>query len=996
KVTTIHGRVNEQESAIIIGANEAVLQDFTVIYPGTPNSRPAILCRDCGMKILNNILINYGGTNSGPAISCHQSSYLLSETSPPSQPYIANNFIRSFSTTLNCMDSANVVFKNNVIVNNNSGYQWGISLNFSNSEIRNNTFMLNGSNGSFINCIASNPIISSNIFYNQGDGLKGIDNLHNGQPKISYNDFFIGGVPYDNCEPGIGDIQADPLFMNIDRGDFRLSENSLCIDAGNPDPQFNDLDGSRNDMGAFGGPNPIDLSLLTKLFVSLATSSTSGFPADTAKISIEVDKAAGIAIAQFGLEFDGELLAPLFVKKSGLTENFSVRFEPQSQNKIDIWLGSQTEIQSGAGSIVDIFFFVNPAAQSEQTTPLTLYNAQLFDGAGEAIEIKGLTHGIFTVNYMGSSENIIYVDANNSGLEDGTRGFPFNTITEAVNYADNGDTIIVVAGNYREQLDVNKGVFLRGAGPKATIIEAGGEAEFVDYTVRIKTHKNCGINGFTIKNNSYGFISSILFLDAPLAVIENNKIVSDEIWPGSLITWNNSNGGVLQNNFLSDNCVEINNSENLLIKNNRFSSANLGVYSLSCNQSQVKILTNKFEVSGANTGIHLSNTSRGIIQNNVIESTAPGGKGIETRESSAEIFNNTIVTYETNIRALINSSLTVMNNILVGRRIDDGIYNLGDTESSYNNIWNHRYNYNGLSPGIGDISLNPLFADSTNSNFNLNPDSPCIDAGNPDAQFNDLDGSRNDMGAFGGPLADTTGFLSRHIEVNFAETTPRTGDTLIIPIHADDLKDIAQFELEIIYDNLQITILTVKRTQLTQPFILSMTQPSAGITHVNFSSQKPIDQKSGFICELVAAINSSDDSITTVALTNLIFIDKLENRYQIAPIERDFIISSVNDNSTAGDIKINKFTLHQNYPNPFNPNTTIKFQIDQPGRTSLIIYNLLGQQVRKLLDKNLLPGEYRLHWDGKNDAGQILSSGVYFAKLASGGKSELIKLVLVR
>lgn len=55
KVTAIHGRVNGQESAIIIGANEAVLHDFTIIYPGTPNSRPAILCSDCGMKILNNI-----------------------------------------------------------------------------------------------------------------------------------------------------------------------------------------------------------------------------------------------------------------------------------------------------------------------------------------------------------------------------------------------------------------------------------------------------------------------------------------------------------------------------------------------------------------------------------------------------------------------------------------------------------------------------------------------------------------------------------------------------------------------------------------------------------------------------------------------------------------------------------------------------------------------------------------------------------------------------
>jgi len=55
-----------------------------------------------------------------------------------------------------------------------------------------------------------------------------------------------------------------------------------------------------------------------------------------------------------------------------------------------------------------------------------------------------------------------------------------------------------------------------------------------------------------------------------------------------------------------------------------------------------------------------------------------------------------------------------------------------------------------------------------------------------------------------------------------------------------------------------------------------------------------------------------------------------------------------------------------------------------------------SERNRKLPDKNLPPGEYSLHWDGKNDSGQILSSGVYFARLASGGRSELIKLVLVR
>ncbi|HDP99446.1 MAG TPA: T9SS type A sorting domain-containing protein [bacterium] len=390
-----------------------------------------------------------------------------------------------------------------------------------------------------------------------------------------------------------------------------------------------------------------------------------------------------------------------------------------------------------------------------------------------------------------------------------------------------------------------------------------------------------------------------------------------------------------------------------------------------------------------------------VFKNNVVLNTNSGFQiGINLTFSDAVIRNNSFI-LKGSMGSFIICSMSnpiISSNILYGQGTGlTGIQNrYGHPQISYNDLFIDDTPYQDCEPSIGDIQADPLFMNIDRGDFRLSENSPCIDTGNPDPQFNDLDGSRNDMGAFGGTLADTTGFLSRQIEVNFAETTLRTGDTLIIPIHADDLKDIAQFELEIIYDNLQLMILTVKRTQLSHPFILSITQSSAGITQVNFSSQNSIDQKSGFICELVAAINSSDDSVTTVALTNLLFIDKLENRYQIAPIERDFIISAVKDKSTAGDIKINKFMLHQNYPNPFNPNTTIKFHIDQPVRTSLIIYNLLGQQVRKLLDKNLPPGEYSLHWDGKNDGGQSLSSGLYFARLASGGRSELIKLVLVR
>jgi hypothetical protein len=90
------------------------------------------------------------------------------------------------------------------------------------------------------------------------------------------------------------------------------------------------------------------------------------------------------------------------------------------------------------------------------------------------------------------------------------------------------------------------------------------------------------------------------------------------------------------------------------------------------------------------------------------------------------------------------------------------------------------------------------------------------------------------------------------------------------------------------------------------------------------------------------------------------------------------------------------FVLHQNYPNPFNPTTTIRFSLDKPGKISLKIYNILGQEILELLDKELASGIHSVQWDGKNAAGQYVSSGLYFARLMNRNQTKLIKMLLIR
>ena len=93
------------------------------------------------------------------------------------------------------------------------------------------------------------------------------------------------------------------------------------------------------------------------------------------------------------------------------------------------------------------------------------------------------------------------------------------------------------------------------------------------------------------------------------------------------------------------------------------------------------------------------------------------------------------------------------------------------------------------------------------------------------------------------------------------------------------------------------------------------------------------------------------------------------------------------------------FQLHQNFPNPFNPDTRISYDLpgtDGDQNISLIIYNQLGQIVRILVRKMQPAGNYNVTWDGKDDQGNPVSSGVYVYHLKYGEKQQARKLLLLR
>lgn len=87
--------------------------------------------------------------------------------------------------------------------------------------------------------------------------------------------------------------------------------------------------------------------------------------------------------------------------------------------------------------------------------------------------------------------------------------------------------------------------------------------------------------------------------------------------------------------------------------------------------------------------------------------------------------------------------------------------------------------------------------------------------------------------------------------------------------------------------------------------------------------------------------------------------------------------------------------LHQNYPNPFNPSTSIAYTLPTAGEMTLSIFDLEGKLIRVLKDGNQPAGDYRIHWNGFDDAGDPVVAGVYFCRLSADNVERSIKMVLM-
>ncbi|HEX9974699.1 MAG TPA: cohesin domain-containing protein, partial [bacterium] len=210
----------------------------------------------------------------------------------------------------------------------------------------------------------------------------------------------------------------------------------------------------------------------------------------------------------------------------------------------------------------------------------------------------------------------------------------------------------------------------------------------------------------------------------------------------------------------------------------------------------------------------------------------------------------------------------------------------------------------------------------------------------------------------------------------------KAGDRFYIPIDIAPNKNLISLELKFRYNPDQLLYVDIERSELIKDFQFITNVQSGKISLALFGAEPLIE--GGTLCNLVfKAIDNSRDC-------KQIFIDKFQINNEPA-LSR--LISF--ENKTQSFVPAS-FHLSQNYPNPFNNCTTITLSVQDYARVNLAIYNLNGDRVKVLVDRNLPADNYQFNWDGTDDCNNRITSGVYICRAVQENEIQSVKLLYIK
>ncbi|MDZ7290755.1 MAG: T9SS type A sorting domain-containing protein, partial [candidate division KSB1 bacterium] len=146
--------------------------------------------------------------------------------------------------------------------------------------------------------------------------------------------------------------------------------------------------------------------------------------------------------------------------------------------------------------------------------------------------------------------------------------------------------------------------------------------------------------------------------------------------------------------------------------------------------------------------------------------------------------------------------------------------------------------------------------------------------------------------------------------------------------------------------------------------------------------------------KMVMSASAPAGQTVTITLQNIVANDSAGAAIAITPMGA-CTTTGVQEFTQTGSVPT-AFALLPNTPNPFNPSTLIKYELPQQVEVKLVIFDLMGRRVRTLVDQRQQSGRYAITWDGRNEQGEVVTSGVYIYQLRAGNFVQTRRMALVR
>jgi hypothetical protein len=207
------------------------------------------------------------------------------------------------------------------------------------------------------------------------------------------------------------------------------------------------------------------------------------------------------------------------------------------------------------------------------------------------------------------------------------------------------------------------------------------------------------------------------------------------------------------------------------------------------------------------------------------------------------------------------------------------------------------------------------------------------------------------------------------------------GNSLKLPILLDETRDVVSGMLKLNYDPTQYRVSAVKTSEATEGYLIASRIEAGSVWVALAGAQSQHTGEAAVIeveLEAIGATTEQPPMVLEEATFNGGWI-------QAVAVERPSPAYEPRD-----------FSLSPNFPNPFNPETTLRYALPQSGSVKLTIYDMLGQEIRALVNEVQAPGMYTVLWNGRNDHGFAVASGLYFYRIEVGNFIQTRKMTLVR